>query len=197
EERDGWRYQAFVTNTTVGQLAFLKARHRAHARVEDRIRHAKESGLGRFPSREFDINQTWLALTMIAADLTAWTRLLGFVGDAAPLAACEPKALRYRFLHVPARLVHSALSPTTQDPRVLALGGRDRCCLREHRRGPATRLTQPIRPQHHHPETRSPAAPAGATPYPPSLRTRAHSITQLRHNRGRRHERPGLEAQTL
>ncbi|MBF4160056.1 IS1380 family transposase, partial [Nocardioides acrostichi] len=74
EERDGWRYQAFVTNTTVGQLAFLKARHRAHARVEDRIRHAKESGLGRFPSREFDINQTWLALTMIAADLTAWTR---------------------------------------------------------------------------------------------------------------------------
>jgi len=60
EERDGWRYQAFVTNTTVGQLASLEARHRAHARVEDRIRHAKDSGLGRFPSREFDINQTWL-----------------------------------------------------------------------------------------------------------------------------------------
>ena len=49
EERDGWRYQAFVTNTKVGQLAFLEARHRAHARVEDRIRHAKDSGLGRFP----------------------------------------------------------------------------------------------------------------------------------------------------
>lgn len=47
EERDGWRYQAFVTNTTTGQLAFLEARHRAHARVEDRIRHAKDSGLGR------------------------------------------------------------------------------------------------------------------------------------------------------
>jgi DNA replication protein DnaC len=40
------------------QLAFLEARHRAHARVEDRIRHAKDSGLGRFPSREFDINWT-------------------------------------------------------------------------------------------------------------------------------------------
>ena len=26
EERDGWRYQAFVTNTTLGQLAFLEAR---------------------------------------------------------------------------------------------------------------------------------------------------------------------------
>lgn len=58
EERDGWRYRAFVTNTTTGQLAFLKVRHRAHARVEDRIRRAKDSGLGRFPSREFDINQT-------------------------------------------------------------------------------------------------------------------------------------------
>jgi len=104
EERDGWRYQAFVTNTATGQLAFLEARHRAHARVEDRIRHAKDSGLGRFPSREFTINQTWLMLTAIAADLTAWTRLLGCTGDATVLAACEPKALRYRFLHVPARL---------------------------------------------------------------------------------------------
>jgi len=108
EERDGWRYQAFVTNTTVGQLAFLEARHRAHARVEDRIRHAKDSGLGRFPSREFAINQAWLMLTQIAADLVAWTRLLALTGDAKILADCEPKALRYRFLHVPARLTHSA-----------------------------------------------------------------------------------------
>lgn len=108
EERDGWRYQAFVTNTKVGQLAFLEARHRAHARVEDRIRHAKDSGLGRFPSREFAINQIWLTLTMIAADLVAWTRLLALTGDANVLAGCEPKALRYRFLHVPARLTHSA-----------------------------------------------------------------------------------------
>ena len=69
EVHDGWRYQAFATNTTSGTLQFLEARHRAHARVEDRIRHAKDSGLGRFPSREFAINQTWLALTMIAADL--------------------------------------------------------------------------------------------------------------------------------
>ncbi len=108
EERDGWRYQAFVTNTTVGQLAFLEARHRAHAGVEDRIRHAKDTGLGRFPSREFAINQTWLMLTAIAADLVAWARLLALTGDAKVLAACEPKALRYRFLHVPARLTNSA-----------------------------------------------------------------------------------------
>ena len=108
EERDGWRYQAFVTNTKTGQLAFLEARHRAHARVEDRIRHAKDTGLGRFPSREFDINQAWLMLVQIAADLIAWTRLLALTGDAKTLASCEPKALRYRFLHVPARLTHGA-----------------------------------------------------------------------------------------
>lgn len=105
EERDGWRYQAFVTNTRVGQLAFLEARHRAHARVEDRIRHAKDSGLGRFPSRNFAINQAWLMLTQIAADLVAWLRLLALDGA---LAKAEPKALRYRMLHVPARLVRSS-----------------------------------------------------------------------------------------
>ena len=106
EEADGYRYQAFVTNTPGGQLAFLEARHRAHARVEDRIRHAKDSGLRRFPSREFNINQAWLTLVQIAADLTAWTRLLAFTGNAQILADCEPKALRYRFLHVPAQLTH-------------------------------------------------------------------------------------------
>jgi hypothetical protein len=101
EERDGWRYQAVATNTTTGQLAFLEARHRAHARVEDRIRHAKDSGLGRLPSREFAINTAWCTAVAIAADLIAWLRLLTLDGD---LALAEPKALRYRLLHVPARL---------------------------------------------------------------------------------------------
>ncbi|MTB71960.1 IS1380 family transposase [Arsenicicoccus cauae] len=104
EEADGYRYQAFVTNTKVGQLAHLEARHRAHARVEDHIRHAKDTGLGRLPSREFAINQAWLTCVMLAADLVAWTRLLALHGDAAGLRACEPKALRYRLWHVPARL---------------------------------------------------------------------------------------------
>ena len=109
EERDGWRYQAVATNTvheSGQQLAFLEARHRAHARVEDRIRHAKDSGLGRFPSREFKINQAWTMTTLIAADLIAWLRLLALTGAAAGLAKCEPKALRYRLLHVPARITH-------------------------------------------------------------------------------------------
>jgi len=113
EQRDGWRYQAFATNTGTGQLAFLEARHRAHARVEDRIRHAKDAGLGRFPSREFAINSAWLAATTLAADLVAWLRLLALTG---PLATAEPKALRYRLLHVPARLTRSARRRHLQIP---------------------------------------------------------------------------------
>jgi hypothetical protein len=114
EERDGWRYQAVATNTTTGQLAFLEARHRAHARVEDRIRHAKDSGMGRFPSRQFKINQAWTMLTALAADLVAWLRLLALTGD---LAKAEPKALRYRILHVPSRLTHGGRRRRLHLPR--------------------------------------------------------------------------------
>ena len=90
-----------ATNTGAGQLAFLEARHRAHARVEDRIRHAMDSGLGRFPSRDFAINTAWAQLTAISADLIAWLRLLALTPE---LAKAEPKALRYRLVHVPAKL---------------------------------------------------------------------------------------------
>ena len=37
--------------------SFLQARHRAHARVKDRIKAVKDSGLGRGPSREHAIKQ--------------------------------------------------------------------------------------------------------------------------------------------
>jgi hypothetical protein len=104
EERDGFRYQCFATDTGVGQLAFLDARHRAHARVEDRIRCGKDTGLGRFPSRTFAINAAWLTAVMLAVDLIAWAQTI-LLHDHPALAKAEPKALRYRLLHVAARLV--------------------------------------------------------------------------------------------
>ena len=103
EERDGWRYQCIVTDTAVGQLAFLDARHRAHARVEDRIRCGKDTGLNRFPSRQFPINAAWLTAVMLAVDLLAWTQTM-LLHDQPTLTKAEPKTLRYRLLHVAARL---------------------------------------------------------------------------------------------
>jgi hypothetical protein len=114
EETDRWRDQAFATNTAVGQLAFLEARHRAHARVEDRIKAAKDTGLGRFPSREYAINQAWLQIVAVAADLTARLRLLALTGD---LAAAEPKLLRFKMLHLPARLTHRGRRRQLRLPR--------------------------------------------------------------------------------
>jgi Transposase DDE domain group 1 len=98
---DGWRFQAFATDTAVGQLAALEARHRAHATVEDRIRCGKNTGLGRFPSRMFSINAVWLELALTACDLIAWTQTTLLDGE---LARCEPKTLRYRLLHVAVRI---------------------------------------------------------------------------------------------
>ena len=111
EVADGWRYQIFATNTPAGtrgrstgklaQLSYLEARHRAHARVEDCIRNAKNTGLAHLPSTHHQLNQAWCIATAIAVDLLAWLRLLCLTGD---LAKAEPKTLRYRLPHPAARI---------------------------------------------------------------------------------------------
>ena len=52
---NGMRHQVFATDTPHGggPIQYLEVRHRAHARVEDRIRCGKTTGFGRFPSRVF------------------------------------------------------------------------------------------------------------------------------------------------
>jgi hypothetical protein len=104
----GWRHQVIATDTLIGSggsAQFLEVRHRAHARVEDRIRTGKDCGFGRFPSRVFAINQAWLELALTGIDLLAWTRNVLLDGT---LAKAEPKKLRYRLLHVPGRISRSA-----------------------------------------------------------------------------------------
>lgn len=104
---EGMRHQVMATDTPPGNasIQYLEARHRAHARVEDRIRCGKDTGFGRFPSRVFAINQAWLQLALTGIDLLAWTQHLLLDGE---LAHAEPKKLRYRLLHVAARLTRSA-----------------------------------------------------------------------------------------
>ncbi len=61
----------------------------------------EDTGLDQFPSRSFTINAAWLVVVMLAVDLIAWTQHLLLHGH---LAEAEPKTLRYRLLHVAARL---------------------------------------------------------------------------------------------
>jgi len=103
EIRDGYRYQAFTINTPGGQLAFLDARHRAHARVEDRIRTGKDTGIGHLPSRHSHVNEVWIELALIAADLLALAQSM-LLTDEPDLHRAEPKTLRYRLLHMGARI---------------------------------------------------------------------------------------------
>ena len=108
EHEDGYRYQLWVTNLPAttkgwrGQNAYIDAGHRVHARVEDCIRTGKQTGIGRFPSRDYTFNQAWLTAAMMAQILLAWLKLLALDGD---LAKAEPKTLRYRVLNAAARLV--------------------------------------------------------------------------------------------
>jgi hypothetical protein len=101
---DGYRFQAILTDQPDPDIAVLERRHRQRARVEDRIRDDKDTGLAKFPFREFALNEIWLELVLLAHDLIIWTQALLLDGE---LATAQPKRLRYRLLHVAARLAFS------------------------------------------------------------------------------------------
>jgi hypothetical protein len=106
---DGYRFQAVLTDQPDSDIAAIERHHRARARVEDHIRNDKDTGLRNLPFRDFEHNRVWLALVLIAHDLIAWTQRLLLTGE---LAKTEPKRLRYRLLHVAARLAFHARSAT-------------------------------------------------------------------------------------
>jgi len=103
-DRDGYRFQAILTDQTDEDIAVVECRHRQHAHVEDRIRDDKDTGLSKLPFKEFALNEVWLQIVMLAHDLLVWTQALVLDGE---LAKAEPKRLRYRLLHVAGRLAFS------------------------------------------------------------------------------------------
>ncbi len=105
---DGHRFQAILTDQA-GPVAEIERDHRGRARVEDHIRNDKDTGLRNLPFRDFEHNRVWLEVVRIAHDLIAWTQRLLLSGD---LAKAEPKRLRYRLLHVAARLAFHARTAT-------------------------------------------------------------------------------------
>jgi hypothetical protein len=100
-DHDGHRFQAILTDQPDQDIAVLECRHRQRAHVEDRIRDDKDTGLAKFPFKEFALNEVWLEIVLLAHDLIVWTQALLLSGQ---LAKAEPKRLRYRLLHVAARL---------------------------------------------------------------------------------------------
>jgi hypothetical protein len=111
-DHDGHRFQAILTDQT-GHIADLERDHRGRARVEDHIRNDKTTGLRNMPFRDFAHNQVWLQVVRLAHDLIVWTQRLLLTGE---LARCEPKRLRYRLLHVAARLAFHARTATLRLP---------------------------------------------------------------------------------
>ncbi len=117
EKKTGWKYSVTCTNIQDTGMdgvpgshhpQFIDALQRDHATVEtDGVRTAKAMGLRNLPSKTWQVNAGWVIAANIAADLTAWARLLGFRDDD-ELRNATPDTLRYRVWHIPARLVRHA-----------------------------------------------------------------------------------------
>jgi hypothetical protein len=108
-DHDGHRFQATLTDQPDSDIQVLERRQRERAHAEDHIRTDKDSGLRNMPFRDFEHNRVWLAITRLAHDLIVWTQRLLLTGE---LARAEPKRLRYRLLHVAARLAFHARKAT-------------------------------------------------------------------------------------
>jgi hypothetical protein len=112
---NGYRFQVFLTNQQGRRIARLEQLHRQRAACEDRIRCAKDTGLRNLPFHAFAMNAAWLELVLLAQDLLLWTQRLLLSNT--QLARCEPKRLRYRLLHVAARITRHARRLTLHLPR--------------------------------------------------------------------------------
>ena len=117
EKKTGWRYSIICTNIPDSGIEgvpgshhpqYINVVHREHAVVETGgVRTAKAMGLRGLPSKSWQVNCGWVIAANIAADLAAWTRLLGCHDDE-DLREADPDTLRYRIWHIPARLAHHA-----------------------------------------------------------------------------------------
>jgi hypothetical protein len=117
EKKTGWRYSVICTNIPANGIGgvpgshhpqYIDVAHREHAVVETGgVRTAKAMGLRNLPSKSWQVNCGWVIAANIAADLAAWTRLLGLCDDQ-DLREADPDTLRYRIWHIPARLAHHA-----------------------------------------------------------------------------------------
>jgi hypothetical protein len=104
EQKTGWKYSITCTNIPDAGIGgvpgshhpqYIDTVHREHAVVETSgVRTAKAMGLRNLPSKSWQVNCGWVIAANIAADLAAWTRLLGCRDDE-DLRNADPDTLRY------------------------------------------------------------------------------------------------------
>jgi hypothetical protein len=97
-----WDYHAFVTDRD-GDVLEIEADHRRHAVVEQSIAELKSAGLAHMPSGNFMANAAWLALTVMAHNLS---RAVGQLAGP-ELETATAATLRRKVFTMPGRLVHS------------------------------------------------------------------------------------------
>ena len=103
EKKTGWKYSITCTNIPDAGISgvpgshhpqYIDVVHREHACVETTgVRTAKAMGLRALPSKTWQVNAGWVIAANIAADLAAWTRLLGHHDDP-DLREANPGTLR-------------------------------------------------------------------------------------------------------
>ncbi len=104
-------YHAFITDRA-GETLVLEADHRRHAEIENAIRDLKYGmALNHLPSGRFAANGAWLAVQVIAHNLTRWTARLG-LGE----GIVTTKTLRRRLFSLAGRLTRSARRVTLHFP---------------------------------------------------------------------------------
>jgi hypothetical protein len=100
---DTWRFHAFFTTTDLDAVTADKT-HRGHAIIEQVHADLKDSALAHLPSGRFTANAAWLALAVIAFNLTRAAATL--TGPA--LAKTRTATIRRTLISVPARIASSA-----------------------------------------------------------------------------------------
>ena len=103
---DTWRFHAFFTTTDPEVMDTVAAdkTHRGHAIIEQVHADLKSSALAHLPSGRFNANAAWLALAVIAFNLTrAAASITG-----PTLAKATTATIRRKLIIVPARIASSA-----------------------------------------------------------------------------------------
>jgi hypothetical protein len=104
----GWRYWIFVTNDQVTDAVRLEWEHRQKATVETGMAELKSNfGLHAFRKHGFMANWAWLLIVCLGHNLCCWTQHLGRLGAGRAEGELRAKRLRYRYLTIPAMVVHT------------------------------------------------------------------------------------------